>query len=113
MALALTCFALGVALSTLTSPSVWTGERWRHHALAKDADYSGTDSAGFRQERQTLYAEITQAVFAKTSTGNVDLQSGDLVLVTARSSQFARVKTDDGEATIPISATDLTAISTH
>lgn len=64
-------------------------------------------SDGFIDEQQSLYAYVTKTVSAKNSSESFDLHRGDLVLIQARNSKFARIEFNGKTATIPISATDL------
>src|SRR5467141_2361073 len=64
-------------------------------------------SEAFWPEQHTLYTYIKKPVSAKRATGMIELKPGDFVLVTARSSQFARVIVNDQQVIIPLSATDL------
>jgi hypothetical protein len=88
-------------------------QRWKQATGSEDFTSKARDSAAtrdsnaFHDEPRTLYASVRQPVTAKTSSGSVDLKPGDLVLVTARNSKFARVDLNGQTATIPLSATDL------
>jgi hypothetical protein len=73
-----------------------------NEVLAKEADANQ-----FHDEPQTLYVKITRAVTVSTTGGPVDLQPGMLVRVIARNAQLTRVQLDTGEATIPLSTTDI------
>jgi hypothetical protein len=66
-----------------------------------------SDPNGFQDERQTLYARMRTSTSIPTRIGPINLKAGDIVLIKARNSKFARIEVEGQEATIPISATDL------
>jgi len=62
----------------------------------------------FIEEAQTLYGQITKTTFAQMPPdGSKHLRPGDRVLVTARSSKFARIDLNGKRATIPLSSVNL------
>ncbi len=65
----------------------------------------------FIEERQTLYARVMKTAFAETGSGSIHLRPGDMVLVIARNSKYARIDLNGKMATIPLSVTDLAETS--